>query len=130
LIVDPSDGPAGTVLLEVRNTGRMPTCSGPSCDTLPPQPNLRRYWLDLSRDFAFRRYDMVIVNDDGKEKIIHSTLIEEMDQSPNGTWYAKRMRIKAVPPGEHDQIFHFYLDFDVDLPDSLFDPPKVGDRLS
>jgi hypothetical protein len=74
--------------------------------------------------------DMVRVDDSGHEELVHSTRIEEFDRSPGGTWYATRMRIKAVPPVEHDEVFHFYMDFDIDLHDSLFDPPNVGDRLS
>jgi hypothetical protein len=125
-----ADGPEETILLEVRESGRMPTCCGPNCDTGRPQPNLHRFWLDPARDFVVARFDMVYQRDSGDEELVHSTRIDELDQSPNGTWYATRMRIKAVPPVKHDEIFHFYMDFDVDLPDSLFDPPKVGDRLS
>jgi hypothetical protein len=126
----PAEGPPGTILLEVRDSGAMPTCSGGSCDrTLPQQPNVWRYWLDPSRGFAAVRWDMVLVGTSGEEKLIHSTIIEKMAQSPSGTWYAKRMRNKAVPPVEHDAVFDFYLDFDIDLPDSFFEAPKVGETF-
>jgi hypothetical protein len=125
-----ADGPQQTILLEVRASGRMPTCNGPSCDTGQPQPNLHRFWLDPSRDFVVVRFDMVFLADSGEEELVHSMLIEELAQSPGGTWYARRMRTKAVPPVEYDEVFDFYLDFDFDVPDSLFEPPKVGQRLS
>jgi hypothetical protein len=126
----PVGGPAGTCLLQVRVPVPMPTLSGiVEFEGRPPQPNVFRYWLDPQREFAAVRWDMVIVSDSGDEKLIHSTQIEDMAQSPNGTWYVKRMRDKAVPPVQYDNVFDFYLDFDVNLPDSFFEPPKVGDAF-
>jgi hypothetical protein len=130
LIESPSEGAVSTILLEVRETSPLPSCSAPNCTTSRPQPNLHRFWLDPSRDFVVVRSDMVAVDEAGGETVVHCSIIEELDQSPNGTWYAKRMRLKACRPDQHDEVFEFYLDFDVDLPESMFEVPRVGDRLS
>jgi hypothetical protein len=54
-----------------------------------------------------------------------------MAKSPRGTWYATRLRLTSgiTAPSEGktvDQIIDIYVDFDADLPDSLFEPPKPG----
>ena len=128
-VLDPSptDGPAGTVLLRVRRAGRVPKAPNPADDKLPPSADVYRFWLDPAREFAVVRWDMLVVGDSGKEEVLSSTVVEQLKQSPKGVWYATRFRVKAVPPVESDQVFDIYVDFDVDLPDSLFEPPKVGD---
>ena len=45
-------------------------------------------------------------------------------------WYATKVRRSfAGRAGQNkpgDQIYHIYVDFDADLPDSLFEPPTPG----
>ncbi|MEX2091208.1 MAG: hypothetical protein WD971_00950, partial [Pirellulales bacterium] len=88
-----------------------------------------RFWLDPAREFAVVRWDMLVVGDSGKEEVQSSTVVEQLKQSPKGIWYATRFRVKAVPPVENDEVVDIYVDFDVDLMDSLFEPPKVGDVM-
>ena len=63
----------------------------------------------------------------GKENIIESDRIEETARSPQGVWYATKIRRKYRKPRWEgkptDQVYHIYVDFDADLPDSLFEPP-------
>jgi hypothetical protein len=132
--LNPKEGPPGTILLRVRRSARMPGSSA----KLPEgvwNPDSYRYWLDPARDYAAVRWDMLGGGEPGKEEITDSTVIEEMARSPQGTWYATRFRRKSSatgPNGEKiaDQVHYFYVQFDVDLPDSLFEPPKPGDVLS
>ncbi len=122
----PGDGPAGSILLRVAQSGRVP---GAAKET-PRQPDTYRFWLDPKRDYVVSRWDMVGSGEDGKEEILSSMVMEEFKQSPRGVWYASRFRVKAVAPVEHDQVFDAFMDFDADLPDSLFEPPSVGQVLS
>ena len=61
---------------------------------------------------------------DSSKQEVNSTIIEEMSKSPQGTWYATRIRRRATHAGS--QIIDLYVDFNVDLPDSLFEPPSPG----
>ena len=54
-----------------------------------------------------------------------------MARSPHGTWYVTQFRRKGAItiPSEgktYDQIIDIYVDFNADLPDSLFEPPAPG----
>ena len=124
IIETPQDGPAGTILLEVRLSSRMLTCSGSR-----PQPNVHRFWLDPRKDFVALRSDMVNVQEGTEETLVHSESIEEVSRAPNGTWYASRLRQKAIPPVSFDEVVYFYVEFDAGLPDSLFELPRIGQRL-
>jgi hypothetical protein len=62
----------------------------------------------------------------GKEKVI-----EETARSPQGVWYATKIRRKNAATRRDDgksfdQVYHIYVDFNADLPDTLFDPPRPG----
>jgi len=125
----PADGPKDSVLLRVAKSGRMPGATDPNPKNFPRQADIYRFWLDPKRDYAALRWDMVGMSDTGNEEILGSYIIEELKQSPRGIWFATRFRVKAVPPVAHDQIFNIYVDFDVKLPDSLFEPPVVGQEF-
>ena len=107
--MDPADGPAGTVLLRVRRSGRVD--SAPNADKRP-QPDEFRFWIDPAREHLVMRYDMVG----------HSSyIVESVAQSPTGHWYPTRVRRSSAGKDRKDQIVEFYMDFEVNLPDSLFD---------
>ena len=66
----------------------------------------------------------------GQEKVTQRTTAEETARSPQGVWYASKIRHSYPDPVGNekfdDQVAEFYVDFDVNLPDSLFEPPKPG----
>lgn len=126
LVTSPADGPAGSILLRVTRSGRMPRAHDPDASKFPPRPDAYRFWLDSKRGYAVVRHDMMGTDDAGNESVTHGTIVDELAESPRGVWFAKRFRVEAVPPVEHDQIFDVYIDFDADLPESLFEPPVVG----
>jgi len=96
---------------------------------LPPPPDAYRNWLDPMRDYAIVRSDMIGDDGSGKETV-DSTIIDKMAKSPQGTWYATQIRRKGAirhSDGKtSDQIINIYVDFNADLPDSLFEPPAPG----
>ena len=129
--LDPAEGPEGLILLSVQRTGRMPRAPDPDADKAPAQPHGHRYWLDPARDYAVIRWDNLYRDDSGGEDYSKGRIIEEMAQSPGGNWYVTRLRrknaVRVVSTGEtYDDVTYLYVDFDVDLPDSLFEPPKPG----
>lgn len=129
--LEPANGPEGLILLSVHRTGRMPRAPDPDADKHPPQPHGHHYWLDPARDYAVIRWDNLYRDESGKEDDSRGRVIEEMAQSPGGNWYATQIRRKnsrrVVSTGEtYDDVTYLYVDFDVDLPDSMFEPPKPG----
>ncbi len=128
--LNPSEGPSGTILLRVRASGRMPGNSAPHPDNLPPPPDAYRYWLDPARDYVVVRSEMLSGSGQRNEVITNSDIVEELAESPQGVWYVTRFRQPGLTPASdgktHDQLLFFYLDFNADLPDSLFEPPKRG----
>jgi len=81
---------------------------------------MSRFWIDPARSFVAMEWEL------GDMPYI----VEELAQSPRGHWYPTRVRRKnAVRSADRatvlgDQIFHFFLDFDAELPDSLFEPTR------
>jgi hypothetical protein len=130
LETNPREGPAGTILLRVRNIDRrkLPPVRNIAGELLPPPPDAYRNWLDPTRDYAVVRHDMIGVDGSGKETVTHSTIIEDMARSPQGTWYATRIRTKSQGPDGKtlDETLYLYVDFNVNLPDSFFEPPALG----
>jgi hypothetical protein len=90
-------------------------------------PDGHRFWLDPQRDYIVMRWEMAMRDGTGKETISDGYIVEETAQSPQGVWYATKIRrMNAVhhqDGTESDQIYHIYVDFDADLPDGLFEPP-------
>jgi hypothetical protein len=126
LDMHPTEGPPGCVLLSVRHTSAKDRINEQGMGS----PDGCRYWLDPERDYIVMRSDSIRRDEQGQENIFESDLIEETARSPQGVWYATRVRRrfpgrdgKATSP---DQIYHIYVDFNVNLPDSLFEPPTPG----
>jgi len=123
---NPAEGPAGCVLLTMRRTtdkGRINEKGVGPADGL-------RFWFDPQHDYIVKRWDTVVRGADGQPTLHESNAIEEIARSPQGVWYATQSRRRTARPGEpgkfNEEIHHYYVDFDVKLPDSLFDPPKTG----
>jgi hypothetical protein len=131
VVLDPSpkEGPAGTILLHNRYIGRKRPPVKSWDGKLLAQTNQWLYWLDPARDYVVVRHDMIATDESGKEEV-HSTIIDDMAKSPQGTWYATRIRRKGSIRDHDgkvcDEIIDLYVDFNVNLPDSLFEPPAPG----
>jgi hypothetical protein len=126
LDMHPAEGPPGCILLSVTHTaiaGRINEKGFGLADG-------NHFWLDPERDYIVVRWDMIMREEDGRVTVRESDTVEETARSPQGVWYATKVRrsfagrIEKDRPG--DQIYHIYVDFDADLPDSLFQPPAPG----
>ncbi len=93
-------------------------------------PDEWRYWLDPERDYIVMRGDMILRDEQGTEEIVANHTVEEVAKSPRGSWYTTKIRRKNAGQRQDgkpfDQVYHLYVDFDLDLPDSLFAAPKPG----
>lgn len=122
----PAGGPPGCILLIVAHT----TKAGRVNEKGIGLADVNRFWLDPQRDYIAMRWEMVMLDGTGKETITSQHIVEETARSPRGVWYATRIRWKNAARDEHgkesDQIYHIYVDFDAELPDSLFEVPKPG----
>lgn len=57
------------------------------------------------------------------------TIVEETAQSPAGHWYPTLTRRKGaveIDGKKHDQLTFYYVDFKSEIPDKMFEVPKVG----
>ncbi len=126
LDLHPTEGPPGCIVLSVRHTSAQGQLNEKGMGIV----NAPRYWLDPQRDYIVVRVDEAMRDQAGKANVTETDTVEETARSPQGVWYATRVRRrfpgtagKATSP---DQVFHIYIDFRADLPDSLFEPPQKG----
>ncbi len=126
LELHPSEGPAGCILLTVGHTTKADRVNEKGVGLA----DKNRFWLDPQRDHIVVRWEMVIEDSSGKEKIINSYIVEETARSPQGVWYATKVRRKNVSRDkdgkQFDEIDHIYVDFDVNLPDDFFKAQAPG----
>jgi hypothetical protein len=113
-------GPKGTVLLRVRRNGRIDAAPDPSADKRPPQPDEFRFWIDPAREHLVMRFDMMGESDD----VGSSYIVESVAQSPKRHWYPTRVRRTHARPDVQDQILEYHVEFDVNIPDALFEVKK------
>jgi hypothetical protein len=122
LEMHPGEGPAGCILVRV---GRA-TKSG----SVHEMVDAYRFWLDPLRDYIAVRWEMAWPGPSGKEKFTDSYHVEEAARSPQGVWYATRVRRKCASlsnPGKQDEeVCHMFVDFNVDFPDEFFKPQVAG----
>lgn len=127
LNLNPSEGPRDCILLTVEHTNRV----GRINDKGIGLPDEWRSWLDPEREYIVMRGDMVLRDEAGKEELYESRVVEKIAKSPRGIWYATKIRRNFSQRRDEnrrhkDQVYYLYVDFDVDLPDTLFDPPVIG----
>ncbi len=136
---NPQEGPPDTILLRVRCIDHIDperTLDGREITI----PDAYRYWLDPAKDYVVVRFDMLSGDEPGKEEIISSKEIEDFARSPGGVWYATRYRSrnKATSEADEKQLHgdkylewehYFYVDFDVNIPDAMFEPHMPGERI-
>jgi hypothetical protein len=102
---NPADAPKGTVLLELRS----------AIGTL-------QYWIDVQHDYLVTQFTT-----DAKGLNNKSTwTVDDMALSPQGNWYPTVVCFKGASRNVHndereDYLHTYYLDFDAEIPDSLFE---------
>ncbi len=128
LVVDmhPTEGPVGCILLKLRHTSTKDRVNEKGIGI----PDNYRYWVDPKRDYIMMRSSMIVRDAAGKEQIIETDDTEEVARSPQGVWYATKIRRK-FPDREGknkspDEIYSIYVDFNPELADSFFEPPVIG----
>lgn len=105
LTLHPKDGPDGTVLVESRTTDE-PRSGG---------NDLSYYWLDPLENGMTRKTQMLSLMSE-EPKLLGEQLVLETARSPKGFLYPTKL--------QHDSgvVEHFYLDFEANFDDSVFDP--------
>ena len=100
---DNKDGPPGSIALELQTGGRT----------------FQRFFIDPQKNILLQW----AAGGGGTPN-----LVEKTAKSPRGHWYAKEVRrVGARRPTDKrfpvsDEIVRFYVDFDAELPNRLFDP--------
>ena len=101
LTANPETGPPGSVLLATKRIGRV--------------------WLDPARSHVALRYESKV------EGRTFRYLMDRFDRTPSGVWYptfVRWQRADAEAEGGFVDNFGYriFVNFDVDLPDELFEP--------
>ena len=115
------EGPPGCIVLTLRDTSSQGRVNEKGIVI----PDGDRYWLDPNRDYMMIRHDWFMRDPNGRQTSSRKRLAR---RKASGT----RPGSAATFPGRKGsrrwptRIYYFYVDFNVDLPDSLFDPPKPG----
>ena len=104
LTLDPQDAPEGTVLIESR-----------TMDKPRPQGNdLSYYWVDPLENGMCRTTQMLSLTG-AEPKRLGEHIVLETGKSPRGYLYPTRLQMDG------GVVTHFYLDFNAEFDDSVFD---------
>jgi len=126
LDLHPAEGPPGCILLSIRHTSTKDRINEKGVGLADG----RYYWLDPKRDYIVMRSDTIVRDGGGQANVHERDTVEEEARSPQGIWYAKKIRRSFPGRGGKDkmadQVYHLYVDFDAEIPDSLFDIPEPG----
>jgi hypothetical protein len=112
----PSDGPADTIRLRVRDT-RFPD---------PKHPDLYKLWVSPTKGYMAMRSESSVFEGSAiwsKLAYIDTMIMEDLARSPSGFWYPTRVRRQTSDP-KTEQLWTYHLDFEVDISDELFQPLK------
>jgi len=120
-------GPPETILLRLAHKGNAP---GAENSNPPPGvtiPDAYRYWIAPERSHLILQTEFL----DNLGEVTHRYLVEESAKSPAGCWYPEVIRTESQEPnaGQGPSLkgrLFFYVDFEAELPDELFDLPAIG----
>jgi hypothetical protein len=117
----PTSGPEGMVLVE--NLYRNPSKT-------VGRPRGARYWADPARGYVVGQMQWLKTGqaDDSKQGLVE---MQQLARSPNGLWYPGVVRhVKNAHNRDDgkasDTYSRYYLDFEADIPDELFDVHEWG----
>jgi hypothetical protein len=108
----PADGPPETIRVRVRDT-RFPE---------PGHPDLYKLWISPTKSFIALRSESSVF-EGPKVAFVDTMIMEGLAQSPSGFWYPTRVRRKTSDLNS-EQVWTYHLEFEVDIPDELFQPLK------
>jgi hypothetical protein len=113
----PQIAPTGRFTVEKGSTKTLFEADGPV--------GLRRkVWLDPTHGFVAVRYKSDFV--DAPFEVARVSEFSDFRQTPRGVWYPSTLRVKSFPkPGARqlpDEVEHYLVDFNTELPESLFSP--------
>ena len=112
----PERGPLDCVLVE---SLRSPSGRGGAIG--------QRVWVDPARGYLVRRMEMVDGGADNPD-VSPAREVVSSAQSPSGQWYPTRLRVVGGAVSHEtgmktDYYCNYYLDFDAEFPDELFEIP-------
>jgi hypothetical protein len=112
LVSKPAEGPADCLLAELRLTQETRGAY-----------HLSKYWYDPEHAYCMRHSELSDVRpmrEDGCQLDVHE--IEEFAKTPSGVYYPTRVRRTCDDKSDKTTYYWYYVDFNAELPDSLFEP--------
>lgn len=110
-------GPPGTILLRGRDTSRDAT----------GKPDYFRLWIDPKANYLSMKSEIRVsdASDQKKVAFIDQHTVETTAKSPKGHSYPTRTR-QIHYNGQHEMVRKFYVDFEAEVADELFEPLKTA----
>lgn len=119
LDADPGDGPEGSIRLIVTESEGLYD---------RPAGERYRYWIDPELGYALRKSVSTVFEPRSSEiAYIDTVEFDQFAQSPGGAWYPTVATRTTTRPEGIRQVTEFYLDFDSELPDEVFQPVEALD---
>jgi hypothetical protein len=112
LVEKPTEGPADCLLTEVHVTREHPGIY-----------HLSRYWYDPEHAFVARRVEITDLRPK-REDATHLDVeeVETVDRTPSGVYYPTKVRRTCDNKVDQTQCRWYFVDFNAELPDSVFEP--------
>jgi hypothetical protein len=119
----PGDGPGNTIRLRVHDTR----------STDPAHSDFWKLWINPAQGYISLRTESRVFESQNPPKIayVDTMTMEDLRQSPSGFWYPGKVRrissnFKVQQPANFnpEQIWKYHLEFDVPMPDELFQALK------
>ena len=109
----PSDGPANAIRLRVHDTR----------STDPALSDFWKLWINPAQGYISLRTESLVLESQNPAKVafVDTMTMEDLRQSPSGFWYPAQVRRKTSN-FETVQVWKYHLEFDVPMPDELFNP--------
>jgi hypothetical protein len=113
----PEIGPTGRFTVERESRKTLFEADGPVA--------LRtKVWLDPTHGFVAIRKENDFV--DAPFEVARVSEFSEFRRTPRGVWYPSTRRVKSLPkpgaPQLSNEVDHYSIDFNTELPESLFTP--------
>ncbi|TWU12919.1 hypothetical protein CA54_17450 [Symmachiella macrocystis] len=117
----PTEGPPRTVLVDSRKK---------SPSKLPGRIRGARYWVDPSRGYVVQQTQWLKTGQADQSRGGRVEM-EELAVSPSGLWYPRVVRelqnsVNLDDGTTNDTFLRFYVDFEAEIPDELFDVNNWG----
>jgi hypothetical protein len=118
-IEKPAEGPNNCLLAEIHVTREMPGAY-----------HLSRFWYDPEHAYTMRRFEFTDLRPKDENACnLDVYEVEAIEKTPSGVYYPTQVRRTCDEKADQCTYLWYFVDFNAELPDSLFEPkPRLGEK--